>query len=234
MNVSGDTEYYMFNSINGTVNINQDLGQKTQNIDLATTNNGNTNCIGVLEVNGIPISGGSIPQPYPGTFEAGYFSANAMNIKNGTSSTLITSTSGLLNLPLILPTIQATAGQVLTGSATGQTSWANNSVTGYLPLTGGTLSGALTSNISLLSPNIDTSTAERLNVGVYNASEVFIGGASGTVPTRILGVLTSASDILSNRLDTQFSSAGVHKCKRNTTRSNHWLPYANNGESDIG
>jgi len=36
----------------------EDLEDKTQNIDLATTSSGNTNFLGVLEVNGVPVGGG--------------------------------------------------------------------------------------------------------------------------------------------------------------------------------
>ena len=53
-----------------SVDNNAELDSKTQNIDLATTVALTTNFLGVLEVNGVPVSGGSIPQPYPGTFEA--------------------------------------------------------------------------------------------------------------------------------------------------------------------
>lgn len=52
-----------------SVDNNAELDSKTQNIDLATTVALTTNFLGVLEVNGVPVSGGSIPQPYPGNFD---------------------------------------------------------------------------------------------------------------------------------------------------------------------
>ena len=53
--------------------IDPTIESRIQNIDTVTTISGSTNFLGVLNLNGIPISGGSIPQPYVGNFEAGGF-----------------------------------------------------------------------------------------------------------------------------------------------------------------
>ncbi len=45
------------------------LENKTQNIDLQTTVAGTTNFNGNLEVNGLPVDTGGVPQPYPGNFD---------------------------------------------------------------------------------------------------------------------------------------------------------------------
>ena len=63
------------------------------------------------------------------TTNAGAFVTGSLAVSNGTSSTLITTTSGTASLPLILPSIQATTGQILQGSSTGQTSWVASSAT---------------------------------------------------------------------------------------------------------
>ena len=61
------------------------------------------------------------------TSNNGTFTSGSLAVSNGTSSTLITTTSGTAALPLILPAIQATTGQILQGSSTGQTSWVSAS-----------------------------------------------------------------------------------------------------------
>lgn len=61
------------------------------------------------------------------TSNAGTFTSVSLAVSNGTSSTLITTTSGTSAQTLILPAIQATTGQVLQGSSTGQTSWVSAS-----------------------------------------------------------------------------------------------------------
>jgi hypothetical protein len=51
-------------NINGTTFIDiANIELKTQNIDLATTSSGNTNFLGVLEVNGVPVAAGGITNP---------------------------------------------------------------------------------------------------------------------------------------------------------------------------
>jgi hypothetical protein len=57
------------------------------------------------------------------TSNVGSFTSGSLAVSNGTSSTLITTTSGTASLPLILPAIQATTGQILQGSSTGLTTW---------------------------------------------------------------------------------------------------------------
>jgi hypothetical protein len=61
------------------------------------------------------------------TTNAGLFTSGSLAVSNGAFSTLITTTSGIASLPLILPAIQATSGQILQGSSTGQTSWVSAS-----------------------------------------------------------------------------------------------------------
>ena len=59
-------------AISGSV-IDPTIETRIQNIDTITTVAGITNFLGVLNLNGAPISGGSVPQPYIGNFEAGGF-----------------------------------------------------------------------------------------------------------------------------------------------------------------
>jgi len=99
-----------------TVDNNAELDSKTQNIDLATTVALTTNFLGVLEVNGVPVSGGSIPQPYPGTFEASDFKSSTVNSVNTTITSLENKTSDITKIKNGEDGFFVNAGSLTTGS----------------------------------------------------------------------------------------------------------------------
>ena len=97
-----------------SVDNNAELDSKTQNIDLATTVALTTNFLGVLEVNGVPVSGGSIPQPYPGNFDViGSVNALSFITQGGNSSQFVKGNGGL-----DLNTYVKTSGDTMTGNLT--------------------------------------------------------------------------------------------------------------------
>ena len=101
MNINGENEIYA-------------LENKTQNIDELTTESGTTNFLGVIEVNGVPISGGSIPQPYPGNFNV-LGSVNALGfITQGGNVNQFVKGNGSLDLNNYVET----TGDIMTGSIT--------------------------------------------------------------------------------------------------------------------
>ena len=93
------------------------LENKTQNIDLQTTVAGTTNFNGALEINGVPVeAGGSIPQPYPGTFEASDFKSSTVNSVNTTIASLENKTSDITKFKYGSDGFYVNAGGLTTGS----------------------------------------------------------------------------------------------------------------------
>jgi hypothetical protein len=81
-----------------SVDNNAELDSKTQNIDLASTVPLNTNFLGVLEINGVPVEAGSTPQPWPGDFDV-VGSVNATQFKPlGGIATMFLKGDGSLDL----------------------------------------------------------------------------------------------------------------------------------------
>lgn len=132
-------------------------------IAMANANNSDTAYTMQDIINTVSYSGGSID----GSGTANYVSkfidtntiGNSLITDNGTTVTI---TSGTLDLPnLTVSGVQGTEGQVLTakvGKSGGYVAWETN-LEPYLPLTGGTISGALTLQNKLIDGDGATGTA---------------------------------------------------------------------------
>jgi hypothetical protein len=114
MNISGNEDFAIYNTVSGDIDILEPIENKVQNIDEKTTNAGTTNFLGVLELNGVPISDGSIPQPYPGNFDViGSVNALSFITQGGNSSQFVKGNGGL-----DLNTYVKTSGDTMTGNLT--------------------------------------------------------------------------------------------------------------------